>query len=144
MTIKNLRTAIAGLLLTPFISGFIAGTASAQSTDLSCPDKPNCVSSQAQGDHYIQPLDLQKTTFSAIQGKLEAILNKWPETEILSTDDNEIHAVITSRWMGFKDDLVLIVNPDGIVDVRSSSRTGYYDFGVNRKRVEQLRAELTK
>ncbi|OED43701.1 hypothetical protein ACH42_09400 [Endozoicomonas sp. (ex Bugula neritina AB1)] len=115
---------------------------------MSCPDTPNCVSSQATGDQYIAPLVAPESTSKSntpeIKQTLIDILSRWPRTEVTSNKNNIITAVISSRWMGFKDDLVLVVNNDESVDVRSSSRTGHYDFGVNRERVEELRGDLTR
>ncbi len=54
-----------------------------------------------------------------------------------------IHATFTSRLFGFVDDVTFIIHPQqGIIDVKSSSRIGYYDFGVNRSRVKRLRARF--
>lgn len=71
-----------------------------------------------------------------------ATLQNWPNAEILSNNDQIIITVFTTPWLKFKDDLILIIRPNGIVDVRSSSRVGYYDFGTNRRRIERLRTAL--
>ncbi|MFT6724717.1 MAG: hypothetical protein ACJARN_001584, partial [Arenicella sp.] len=56
-----------------------------------------------------------------------------------------LHAEYTSRTMRFIDDLELLVSPDTKrIDVRSASRIGYSDGGVNRTRIESLRADLIK
>ena len=60
-------------------------------------------------------------------------------------DGMRIHAEFTSRIFGFVDDLDLIIDSQqNTVHVRSASRAGHYDFGVNRRRVEKLRAHLKK
>jgi uncharacterized protein (DUF1499 family) len=54
-----------------------------------------------------------------------------------------LHVEIVSRIMGFVDDLEAV--PDaaaGVIQVRSASRVGRSDFGVNRERVEALRAAM--
>lgn len=49
-----------------------------------------------------------------------------------------IHATFTST-LGFVDDVTFVIEPDDKrIDVKSSSRIGYYDFGVNRNRVTRL------
>ena len=54
-----------------------------------------------------------------------------------------MHATYTSAIMGYTDDVELwFCNEPGKVEVRSSSRVGYYDFNVNRERVERLRQAL--
>ena len=137
---KTRYNALPSIILTLFI----AQTAIAETPNLSCPDKPNCVSSTVSDKHYIAPLELTDIPTTEIRTRLESILQNWSGTEIISSNNTTINAVSTSKWMGFKDDFVLVINPDGIIDVRSSSRSGYYDFGANRDRVEQLRAELAQ
>ena len=58
--------------------------------------------------------------------------------EIIKTSPGYIHAIFTSWLFKFVDDFEIKIN-DREVIIRSASRTGYYDFGVNRRRVEQLR-----
>jgi len=63
--------------------------------------------------------------------------------DIVNTDrdDGVIEAVATSFWFGFKDDVVVRVRPRGngaTVDVRSASRLGVGDLGVNAKRIEEF------
>ncbi len=70
-------------------------------------------------------------------------LQSWPNAEVISSNEQVVITVFTTPWLKFKDDLILIIRPDGRVDVRSSSRIGYYDFGANRRRVELLRTTLT-
>jgi len=54
-----------------------------------------------------------------------------------------LHAEFRSAVFGFVDDVEFYVSPPGTLQVRSASRTGYSDFGVNRERVETLRARFT-
>ena len=59
--------------------------------------------------------------------------------------DGYLYAQFTTRWMTFVDDLELWVDPvNNVVQVRSASRVGRKDFGVNRDRVERLGAGLAK
>jgi uncharacterized protein (DUF1499 family) len=51
--------------------------------------------------------------------------------------------VFTSRLLRFRDDVEFLLGPGDAVQVRSASRLGYSDLGVNRKRVETIRARLT-
>ena len=55
-----------------------------------------------------------------------------------------IHAEVTSAIMRYDDDVEFLFVTDQRIDVRSSSRIGYYDFGVNRERVDALRAGFEK
>jgi uncharacterized protein (DUF1499 family) len=68
-----------------------------------------------------------------------------PRTRIVSRTDASLHAECRSRIFRFVDDLELCLRAaEGIIAVRSASRLGYSDLGVNRSRVEALRAELKK
>jgi len=116
---------------------------SANTADLKpCPDKPNCVSSMANDDHAVAPFQLKKGhRFNSLQ--LIKTLKQLDNNISVIHDEHRIHAEITSRVFGFVDDLDLIINTkQHVMHVRSASRTGYYDFGVNRRRVEKLRALL--
>lgn len=107
-----------------------------------CPDKPNCVSSKADDEHAIAPFKLKQNQ-PVDQQRLLEVLNQLDNNIAVIHDENHIHAEITSRVFGFVDDLDLIINIEQqIIHVRSASRTGYYDFGVNRRRVEKLRSLL--
>jgi uncharacterized protein (DUF1499 family) len=66
-----------------------------------------------------------------------------PRTEIKEAGDRYLRAECTSLVFRFVDDLELELRPgDEIIAVRSASRKGYSDFGVNRRRVEDLRESL--
>ena len=63
-----------------------------------------------------------------------------PRSKIIELSDIYLHAEFESRIFRFIDDVEFLVNEDKkIIEVRSASRVGYGDFGVNRKRVEMLR-----
>lgn len=99
-----------------------------------CPDSPNCVSSFEQREsHAIAPLN----------GNLAAVraaLGQMPRAVIVTDEDNYIHAEFSSRLMGFIDDIEFLADPaSGQVHVRSASRLGHSDLGVNRERVENIR-----
>lgn len=110
-----------------------------------CPSSPNCVSSDADpGDstHYVAPLVLAVAPDVAWKAARDAVTSL-PRTEIITDDPNYMYAECTSRLMGYVDDLELQLRPDqGIIAVRSASRIGYGDMGVNRARVEELRGKL--
>ncbi len=68
-----------------------------------------------------------------------------PRTRIVTESPEYLHAECRSSVFGFVDDLELQLRPsDGIIAVRSASRLGHSDFGVNRKRIETLRNALIK
>ena len=98
---------------------------------------PNCVSSQADPadrEHYVAPL----------RGSIEAarkVIESLPRTTIVACDKNYLYAEFRSRLLGYVDDVELFFDGSAL-QVRSASRLGRRDFGVNRARVEQLRERL--
>lgn len=105
-----------------------------------CPERPNCVCTSATSpDSQISPIELVEPA-SAAQLKLEKIIAHMPNSRIVLSQDNYVHAEFRSRVFGFIDDLELLIDErERLIYLRSASRVGYSDLGVNRKRVEELR-----
>ena len=104
-----------------------------------CRRTPNCVSSQADpsdAEHYIAPL---KGTMEAVRKAVASL----PRATIVSEKQNYLHAEFRSKLLGYVDDVEFFYDGDAI-QVRSASRLGRRDFGVNRNRVERLRALLSR
>jgi uncharacterized protein (DUF1499 family) len=108
---------------------------------LACPATPNCVASQEDDSaHKIPALIYLGTSEQAI-ADLQQILEGFPKVKVISSTDNYLYAEFTSALMGFVDDVEFYVVPPEI-QVRSASRLGESDLGVNRKRLESIRANL--
>ncbi len=109
----------------------------------SCPASPNCVSSQAtDADHFIAPFKIIGNVDAAWAALKKALVSQ-SRTLITNETGDTLHAKATSLVFRFVDDMDVILDRDaGLIHVRSASRTGHSDFGVNRKRVEMLRAQL--
>ncbi len=111
------------------------------------PRTPNCVSSLADpGDrgHWIAPLDIAGEPAEAMN-RIRALIEGMPRVRIEIAQDDYLHAVFTTAVFRWKDDLEVQIDPDaGVAHVRSASRVGSSDLGVNRKRVEAIRAALAK
>ena len=105
-----------------------------------CPDSPNCVSSQSTDSaRFIEPLRYTSNLANARQ-KLIELLKDSIRTRLISVETDYIHTEFRSLIFNFVDDVEFYFSSeDRIIHVRSASRTGYYDFGVNRRRVERLR-----
>lgn len=72
-----------------------------------------------------------------------SLVAELPRMTIITQDQDYLHAECRSAVFGFVDDLELHLRPDTkIIAVRSAARLGYSDFGVNHKRVEELRFNL--
>jgi uncharacterized protein (DUF1499 family) len=122
----------------------ITGYASLRDGKLSeCPDSPNCVSSQTiKKGHVVDPFSY-KGSYSEAKEALLSIISSLPRTKIIVDNDRYIHVTFTSRLVRFVDDVeFLFDDTNKQIHVRSASRVGYSDMGVNRKRVEDLRKRL--
>lgn len=107
-----------------------------------CPDSPNCVSSQAAHEHQrIEALRYTGDTTQA-RNRLLTVLNRMERIHLRQADADYLHAEFSSAWFGFIDDVEFQFDPPGVIQARSASRTGYYDFGVNRERVNAIRAQF--
>jgi len=108
------------------------------------PSSPNAVSSQAANGHQIAPLAYKGPLEQAMKA-LKAIIESTPDTRIVETKPDYLYAEYASALLGFVDDVEFYF-PAGanIIHVRSASRLGYSDLGVNRKRIEAVRARLVQ
>ena len=108
-----------------------------------CPNKPNCVSSQdTDGRHAIAPFGGEGDPLATL-AKLKSIVERLPRTSVVESRADYLRCEFTSRLLGFVDDVEFHAR-DGVIHVRSASRLGYSDLGVNRKRIEDLRARLAQ
>ena len=108
-----------------------------------CPSSPNCVSSDdADAAHQVAPFQLALPAGEA-WSVVHSTVAGLPRTTIVTQTDNYLHAECSSALFGFVDDLELHLRPEqNLIAVRSAARLGRSDFGVNRKRVENLRSLL--
>lgn len=110
-----------------------------------CPARPNCVCSRADAParNRVEPLVVSGDPVAAF-AKFRELAAALPRTTIVSATHDRLHAICRTR-LGFADDLEARLDARaGIVHVRSASRVGYHDLGVNRKRVETLRRRLAE
>lgn len=155
--IKLIFYAVLGLIAIVLIGariGFFAGQAP---TDLGVSDgrlkapasSRNSVSSQAmlypahpQLDYArIAPLEFIEGNATASMQALIGVLSTRPEIRLVRQEPEYLYAEARTPWLRFVDDLEFWANPaQGVIEVRSASRLGREDFGVNRQRVESIRA----
>ncbi|MDX1587349.1 MAG: DUF1499 domain-containing protein [Oleiphilaceae bacterium] len=117
------------------------GVDEGQLTD--CPQWPRCVSSQEDNpDKQIAPFTLRMAPESAWE-ETRRVVSDMTRTEIVDLRETYLRAEVISPWRFYTDDLELLLYPgEGVMHVRSTGRIGYYDFNVNRDRVEALRTAL--
>mgnify|MGYP003935903513 CR=1 FL=1 len=111
-----------------------------------CPKTPNCVSSQALDEaHYIEPINFAGTQQEAHERLLQ-IIESEKRTKILTDQQNYIRVEFTSALFRFVDDVEFYFpneeSDETIIHVRSASRVGSSDLGVNRKRIERIRSKI--
>ncbi len=101
------------------------------------------MSSDAADDlHAVAPYQLIVAPQDAWRA-LRTVIDGLPRTKIVSATEDYLHVECSSALFGFVDDLELHLRPvERLISVRSASRLGHSDFGVNRNRVESLRAAL--
>jgi uncharacterized protein (DUF1499 family) len=117
--------------------GIAAGTLAA------CPSTPNCVSSTTDSErHAIAPFTIVGTPEVAWHA-LHEVIAGMKRTEVITDRDDYLHVECTSRVFGFVDDLEFQLRADeNLIAVRSASRIGYADHGVNRGRVEHVAGRM--
>ena len=107
------------------------------------PSSPNAVSSQTQdAAHAIAPLTYGSSRERAMDA-LVKIVEGTARTRIVSRTHDYLYAEYESALMGFVDDVEFWFEPSRkLIQVRSASRLGYSDFGVNRARIEDIRRKF--
>jgi len=105
-----------------------------------CPDKPNCVCTQDPSErHRVEPIHYTVSQDEALE-KLLRIVRRMDRSTLVAAEPDYIHAEFRSAFFEFVDDVEFLLD-DGakLIHFRSAARTGYYDFNVNRKRMEEIR-----
>ena len=110
---------------------------------LSCPTSPNCVSTMAtEESQAIAPYRFQQPLYEA-KARLIQIFSGFPRTELVKEEEAYLHFEARSFLFQFVDDVEFQFDEDThTIHFRSASRSGHYDFGVNRKRMKDLRGML--
>jgi uncharacterized protein (DUF1499 family) len=105
-----------------------------------CPDSPNCVSTRAEDPvHSIDPIAFDGPADQAL-ARLKQAIATIPRLRIVSERDGYLHAEATSLIFRFVDDVEFLVGgEEKRIHIRSASRVGRSDLGVNRERVEKIR-----
>ncbi|NDV25737.1 DUF1499 domain-containing protein [Desulfovibrio sp. JC010] len=104
-----------------------------------CPDSPNCVSSQENDQKHATPAIKASGPSKQVMKNLRKCVRKMGG-KIKTPKGPYLHAEFRSKLFRFVDDLECVYDEvEGKIEVRSAARLGYSDFGVNRKRVEELR-----
>jgi uncharacterized protein (DUF1499 family) len=105
-----------------------------------CPKSPNCVSSMEPNEkHYIPPLRYtgkKEIAYRKLVDMIESDKRAW----IIAKQANYLKVEFRSAIFKFMGDVEFFFPSNlPVIEVRSASRVGYYDFGMNRKRIEDIR-----
>lgn len=111
-----------------------------------CPSASPCVSTQAtDAGHAIEPIPYHESR-DETRKRLVAILRSMPRAQVLTEASDYVHAVFPTRAggiFGCADDVEVYLDDRAkLVHLRSSSCTGYFDFGANRSRIEEIRRKV--
>ncbi len=105
-----------------------------------CPATPNCVSSMSlDKKHFIEPISYTGSATRAWQVLVDTVISL-PRSKLTEQSEGYLHFEVSSIFFRFTDDVEMMLDPDeNEIQIRSASRVGYSDFGVNRRRVEKIR-----
>jgi uncharacterized protein (DUF1499 family) len=108
-----------------------------------CPASPNCVSSQSNDkDHAVEPIPFSGTSAETM-ADLKKVLSGMPRARTVTATETYLHAEFTSALFRFVDDVEFWFDENTrTVHLRSASRIGNSDLGVNRKRIASLAAAM--
>ena len=147
-----MHSADCGMPLLLWLSGLVVlalGTSAARmeatpSSQFSpCPETANCVSSDARDMLHRVPAFELAADADLVWAGVRSAVQEMPRVRIVTLTDNHLHAECRSALFRFVDDLELELRAESNqIAVRSASRVGSWDLGVNRRRVERLRATL--
>jgi len=155
--IKPLILGLVGLAALVLLAGQAGLLAGKRPADLGVKDgklqppsnTPNSVSSQADlcpgamTDYArIDPLP-SRGSAAATMPPLRTLIEAMPGAAVIEAREDYLYVQFTTRWLKFVDDAEFWFDPaTNVVQIRSASRVGRKDFGVNRARIEAIRARL--
>ena len=144
-TIVAQRTILmALLLLTSLVHGATERALEVRDRRLPlCPDSPNCVGTLDNSeDHAIAPYRYRKSLNEA-KAVLKQVFNELNRTELVKEEDTYLQYEVRSFMFRFVDNVEFVFDDASkTIHFRSAARSGYYDFGVNRRRMEKVRGLL--
>jgi uncharacterized protein (DUF1499 family) len=132
---------IIGLMILTGCRETVTGTTGMKDGKLQpCPDRRNCVCTQDPAEqHRIEPIRYEVTQEEARE-KLLMIIRRMERSTLVQVEPEYIHAEFRSAFFEFVDDVEFLFDDAArLIHFRSAARTGYYDFNVNRKRMEEIR-----
>lgn len=109
---------------------------------MACPNKPNCITTQAASEDQQVPALSYNASLKQIMSEVRQAI-KAMDGEIQSQSDIYFHVTFKSSLFGFVDDFeVFVDDANKIIHLRSASRVGHSDLGANKKRYEKFKSQL--
>ena len=104
-----------------------------------CPDSPNCVSTKSKDPgRAMPPLPYIRSGRESMDCLL-GIVRDMKRATIVAATPSYLHVEFRSALFRFVDDVEFVLDDSArLIHFRSASRTGYYDFGVNRRRMQEI------
>ena len=108
-----------------------------------CPSYPNCVSSQADDEtHAIEPIPYTGSTEAARRRILD-IVNSMERSQVIAVEPNYVYVEFRTPGLRYTDDVEFYFDEEAqLIHFRSAARLPYYDFNVNRDRMETIRSKF--
>ena len=92
--------------------------------------------------HKIKPI-YYSTSVEAAKERLNQVILSNSDARIITQNEVYWHVKFTTRWLRFIDDVEFYFpETEPLIHLRSASRSGYWDLGANRKRVEEIRSRF--
>ena len=105
-----------------------------------CPNAYNCVCTQDPRDRYRMDPISYKGTQEEAREKLLSVIRRMIQSTLVKATPDYVHVEYRSSFFEFVDDVEFLFDDSAkLIHFRSASRTGYYDFNVNRNRMEDIR-----
>jgi uncharacterized protein (DUF1499 family) len=110
-----------------------------------CPSYPNCVSTQAEDEtHAIDPIPYTGSTAAARQ-RIVDIVNSMERSRVITVEPTYIYVEFRTPGLRYTDDVEFTFDEEArLIHFRSAARLPYYDFNVNRERMETIRSEFQR
>ncbi len=108
-----------------------------------CPDSPNCVCTFCDSEEHASAPYRYRKTLDEAKVVLKQVFSERSRTKLVQEEEAYLHYEVRSLLFRFVDDVeILFDDASKTIHFRSASRMGYSDFGVNRRRMEEVRSLL--
>jgi len=110
-----------------------------------CPNGPKCVSTQSEDErHRMEPIPYSGSLEEARE-RILSIVRGMETSQVVTVEPRYLYVQFKSKVFGFIDDVEFYFDEErNLIHFRSSARFGYYDWKVNRQRMEYVGEEFAR